>query len=334
MGTRRRTYNVLPPATTEWELHLSRSLGDSTSRGFRDLTDFVCRIVERATIRARRSRSPPLHRSRSAVGRSTHDRTSSSNRRGRSRTPPRGRLGRRTSPKRMVLWNSSPLISPVRSLSPPRVVREVTPAVRRAPGRKSPGTAATRISPTKEKQATPREKLSPEKEKPARRLTPEKQLNPTRRFTTVTSTTSGAGPSAPQVQKKSTPRAIVRPSTKALRDSIKANRDECKRLAKELQESVDRRERAQAAKTEKPRKKFPKSKATVSSSSSSSRSVGTSRASSAGSVQLANDMSPAGSTLTIPFTPDGTTQTTKKASVAANRKRTDRVRRYASDNLQ
>ena len=332
MGTRRRTYNVLPPATTEWELHLSRSLGDSTSRGFRDLTDFVCRIVERATIRPQYHRSPPLHRSRSAVGRSTVGRTSSSNRRGRSRTPPRGRVGRRTSPKRMILWNSSPLISPVRSPSPPRVVREVTPAVRRAPRRKSgsrpksPGTAAKRISPTKEKQATPREKLSPEKEKPARRLSPEKQLNPTWRFTTVTSTTtgSGAGPSAPQVQKKSTPRAIIRPSTKALRDSIKANRDECKRLAKELQESVDRRERAQAAKTEKPRKKFPKSKATVSSSSSSSRSVGTSRASSAGSEQLAIDMSPAVSTLTIPLTPDGT----------KNRKRTDRVVRDASDNLQ
>ena len=114
MGTRRRTYNVLPVATTEWELHLSRSLGDSTSRGFRDLTDFVCRIVERATIRPQYHRSPPLHRSRSAVGRSAVGRTSSRNRRGRSRTPSRGRVGRRTSPKRMILFGSSPLISPVR----------------------------------------------------------------------------------------------------------------------------------------------------------------------------------------------------------------------------
>ena len=269
MGTRKRTYNVLPVATTEWELHLSRSLGDSTSRGFRDLTDFVCRIVERATIRPQYHRSPPLHRSRSAVGRSAVGRTSSSNRRGRSRTPPRGRVGRRTSPKRMILWNSAPLISPVRSPSPARVVREITP-VRRAPRRKSgsrpksPATAAKRISPTKEKQPTPREKVSPEKEKqPAwrERVSPEKQLN-TRRFTAGTNTTtgSGAGPSTPQVQKKSTPRAIIRPSRdKALRDSIKANRDECKRLAKELQESVDRRESAQAAKTEKPKKKLPKS---------------------------------------------------------------------------
>ena len=66
METRKRTYNVLPVATTEWELHLSRSLADTSSRGFRDLTDFVCRIVEKATIRPQRQRSPPLHRSRSA----------------------------------------------------------------------------------------------------------------------------------------------------------------------------------------------------------------------------------------------------------------------------
>ena len=335
MGTRRRTYNVLPPATTEWELHLSRSLGDSTSRGYRDLTEFVSRIVERATIRPRRSRSPPPHRSRSAVGRSTHGRTASSNRRRTSRTPPRGRPGRRRS-HRGILWNSSPLRSPVRSLTPtpPRVVREVTPGTRRATGRKSPGTAAARTSPIKEKQATSREKVSPEKEKSARRLTPEKQANPTRKFpVTSTSTGSGAGPSASQVHQKSTPKAITRPSAKDLRESIKANREECKRLAKQLQDSVDRRERALADKSEKPRKKFPVSKATVSSSSSSSRSVGTSRASSAGSVHC-QDMSPAGSTATIPFTPDGSTQTTKKASVAANRKRTDRVSRDASDDLQ
>ena len=326
MGTRKRTYNLLPVATTEWELHLSRSLADTSSRGFRDLTDFVCRIVERATIRPQYHRSPPLHhRSRSAHA--------SRNRRGRSRTPSRGRVGRRSSPKRMILFGSSPLISPLRSTpSPARVVREITP-VRRAPRRKSgsrpksPGTAAKRISPTKEKQPTPREKVSPEKEKqPARRerVSPEKQLN-TRRFTAGTNTTtgSGAGPSTAQVKKKSIPRAIIRPTRdKTLRESIKANRDEAKRLAKELQESVDRREKAQAAKTaEKPKKKLPKSKATVSSSSSSSRSVGTSRSSSPGSGELAIDMSPA---LTILLTPDGT----------KNRHRTDRVVRDASDNLQ
>ena len=127
------------------------------------------------------------------------------------------------------------------------------------------------------------------------------------------------------MKKKSTPRAIIKPSRdKTLCESIKANRDEAKRLAKELQESVDRRERAQAAKTEKPKKKLPKSKATVSSSSSSSRSVGTSRPSSPESRQLAIDMSPAASTLTIPLTPDRT----------KNRHRTDRVVRDASDNLQ
>ena len=139
---------------------------------------------------------------------------------------------------------------------------------------------------------------------------------------TSTTTGSGAGPSASQVHQKSTPKAITRPSAKDLRESIKANREECKRLAKQLQESVDRREKALADKSEKPRKKFPVSKATVSSSSSSS---GTSRASSAESVQP--EMSPAVSTLTVPLTPDGTTQTTK------NRKRTERVSRDASDNL-
>ena len=328
MGTRRRTYNCLPPATHEWELHLTRSLGDSTSRGYRDLHEFVSRLIERSTIRPRRSRSPPPHRSRSAVGRSTHGRTPSSNRRRTSRSPPRGRPGGRRS-HRGILWNSSPLRSPVRSLTPtpPRVVREVTPGTRRATGRKSPGTAA-RTSPTKEKQATPREKVSPEKEKSARRLTPEKQLNQTRKFpVTSTSTGSGAGPSGSQVHQKSTPqkstpKAITRPSAKDLRESIKANREECKRLAKQLQDSVDRREKALADKSEKPRKKFPVSKATVSSSSSSS---GTSRASSAESVQP--EMSPAASTLTVPLTPDFQPRTGKA------QKRTERVSRDASDNL-
>ena len=65
-------------------------------------------------------------------------------------------------------------------------------------------------------------------------------------------TGSGAGPSAAQVKKKSTPRAIVRPSRdKTLRESIKANRDEANKLAKELQESLAKRERLQAAKTAK-----------------------------------------------------------------------------------
>ena len=245
MGTRKRSYNLLPVATSEWELHFSRSLADTSSRVFRDLTDFVCRIVERATIRPQRQRSP-LHRSRSAVGRTT-----SRNRRGRSRTPSRGRIGRRSSPKRMILFGSSPLISPLRSSpSPARVVKEITP-VTRAPRRKStsraksPGPAAKRISPVKEKQPTRREKISPVKEKqpttrekispekekqPTRRerVSPEKQLN-TRRFTAGTNTTtvtgSGAGPSAAQVKQKSTPRAIVRPSRdKTLRESIKAMR--------------------------------------------------------------------------------------------------------------
>ena len=125
------------------------------------------------------------------------------------------------------------------------------------------------------------------------------------------------------MKQKSTPRAIVRPSRdKTLRESIKANRDEANKLAKELQESLAKRERLQAAKAaEKPKKKLPKSKATVSSSSSSSRSVGTSRSSSPGSAELTIDMSPA---LTIPLTPDGT----------KNRHRSDRVERDASDNLQ
>ena len=147
MGTRKRSYNLLPVATSEWELHFSRSLADTSSRVFRDLTDFVCRIVERATIRPQRQRSP-LHRSRSAVGRTT-----SRNRRGRSRTPSRGRIGRRSSPKRLILYGSSPLRS---SPSPARVVKEITP-VTRAPRRKSTsrakslGPAAKRISPEKEK---------------------------------------------------------------------------------------------------------------------------------------------------------------------------------------
>ena len=67
MGTRKgRSYHLLPAATNEWELQFARSIADTSSCVFRDLTEFVSKIVERATIRTQRQRSP-LHRSSSAV---------------------------------------------------------------------------------------------------------------------------------------------------------------------------------------------------------------------------------------------------------------------------
>ena len=166
MGTRKRSYHLLPAATNEWELQFARSIADTSSRVFRDLTDFVCKIVEKATIRTQRQRSP-LHRSRSAVGRTT-----SQNRRGRSRTRFRGRTGRKPSPKQLIFSQAFRAVTPLRSSpSPARVVKEITP-VTRAQRRKSisraksPGPAiAKRISPEKEKHPTTRrERISPEKQ--------------------------------------------------------------------------------------------------------------------------------------------------------------------------